>query len=86
MRGWLAEWMCDIDVAILSFMLASVMTKAMDGEDEIQRVISLSSWTQIESFSFLFTKLKEKQSEKMSVKWKPGVNSRLREENDGKRP
>ena len=78
--------MCDINIAILSFMLASVMTKAVDGKDEIWRVISLSSWTCIESFSFLFTKLKEKQSEKISVKWKPEVNSRLRGENDGKMP
>ena len=86
MREWLAECMCNIEVAISFLMLASVITRAVDGEEEIQRTISLSSWTQILSFSFLLTKLKEKWSEKLSVKWKPGVNSRLRRENDGKIP
>ena len=69
--------MCNIDIAILFLMLASVMTRAVDGEEEIQRTISSSSCTRILSFSFLLTKLKEKWSEKLSVKQKPGVNSWL---------
>ena len=77
MRGWLAKCIWDIDVAISFLMLALVMTKAIDGEEEIQRTILLSSWAYILSFSFLLTKLKEKWSEKLSVIWKP-------EEKDGK--
>ena len=69
--------MCNIDIAILFLILASVMTRAVDGEEEIQRTISSSSCTRILSFSFLLTKLKEKWSEKLSVKQKPGVNSWL---------
>ena len=78
--------MCDIDVAISFLILASITMRAEGGEEEIQRTISSSSCTQILSFSFLLTKLKEKQSEKLSVKRKPEVNSWLREENDGRIP
>ena len=86
MRGWLATYKCDTDVMISFLMLASVTTKAMVGEEEIRRTISSSFWTRKLSFSFLLTRLKEKQSEKLSVKWKPGVNSWLRGEKDGKIP
>ena len=86
MREWLAKYMWDIDVAISFLMLASVMTKAIDGEEEIWRTISSSFWAHILSFSFLLTKLKEKQSEKLSVIWKLGVNSGLRGEKDRKIP
>jgi len=67
--------MCKIDVAISFLMLASVTIRAVFGEEEIQRTILLSSCARILSFSFLLVKLKEKQSEKMSDKQKPGVNS-----------
>jgi len=67
--------MCEIDVAISFLMPASVTIRAVFGEEEIQRTKSLSSCAWILSFSFLLTKLKEKQSEKMSDKRKPGVNS-----------
>ena len=82
MREWLAECMYDIDVVISFLMLASITMKAVDGEEEIRRTISSSSCTQILSFSFLLTKLKEKWSEKLSVKQEPGVNSWLRGENN----
>ena len=75
--------MYNINIAISFLILASVTIKAMDREKEIRRTISSSSWMRILSFSFLLTKLKEKQSEKLSVKQKPGVNSQLREENNG---
>jgi len=60
--------MCEIDVAISFLILASVTIRAVFGEEEIQRTISLSSCTWILFFSFLLTKLKEKRSEKMSDK------------------
>ena len=55
--------MCDIDVAISFLMLALVTTKAVDEEEEIWRTISSSFWAHIWFFSFVLTKLKEKQSE-----------------------
>ena len=69
--------MCEIDVAISFLMLASVTIRAEFGEEEIYRTMSSSScvWVLSLSFSFLLAKLKEKQSEKMSDKQKPGVNS-----------
>ena len=62
--------MCEMDVAILFLMLASVMIRTVFGEEEIQRVMLSSSCAQILSlsFSFLLVKLKEKRSEKMSNK------------------
>ena len=66
-----------MDVAISFLMLVSVTIKAVFGEKEMQRAISSSSCAQILSLSlsFLLVKLKEKRSEKMSDKRKPGVNS-----------
>ena len=81
--GWLAECTCKIDVAMSFLILASVTTKAVDREEEIWRTISLSSWIWVLSFSFLLVKLKEKWLEKLSDKWKPGVNSWFRGEKDG---
>ena len=54
--------MCEMDVAILFLMLASVMIRTVFGEEEIQRVMLSSSCAQILSlsFSFLLVKLKEK--------------------------
>ena len=85
-RGWLAMCKCNIDVVMLFLILASVMTKAVVGEEEIWRTILSSFWTRKLSFSFLLTRLKEKQSEKLSVKRKPGANFQLRGEKDGKIP
>ena len=61
--------MCEIDVAISSLMLVSMTTRAVWGEKELQRTILSSSCAQILTFYFLFllTKLKENQSEKLSV-------------------
>ena len=80
--------MCEMDIAILFLMLASVTIKAVFGEEEIQRAISSSScaWILSLSFSFLSAKLKEKRSEKISDKQKPGVNFWWRGEKDGKMP
>ena len=86
--GRFAMWICKIDVAILILMLASVITRAVWGKEELWRTILSSSWAQILSFdfSFLLTKLKEKWSEKLSIIWLPGENSELRGEKDGKIP
>jgi len=58
-----------MDVAILFLILASIMIRAVFGEEEIQRAILSSSCAQIVSlsFSFLLAKLKEKQSEKCLI-------------------
>ena len=57
--------------------LASVTIRTVFGEEDIQRTILLSSYVRILSLSFPFlsAKLKEKQSEKISDKQKPEVNS-----------
>ena len=83
-KGWFAECMWDIDVAISFLMLASVTTRAIDGEEERWRTISLSFWKRILSFSFLLAKLKEKQLKKLSVIWESGANFRWRSEKEGK--
>ena len=87
-RGLFTKWICDIDVAQLFLMLASVTMRAVWGEEETQRTISLSSWMRVLFFvfSFLLTKLKEKRSEKLSIIWWPGENLILRGEKDGKIP
>ena len=79
-------WMCKIDVAILCLMLASIITRADWGKEELFRTISSSSWAWVLyfSFSFLLTKLKQKQLENSFVIQRPGENSGLRGENDGK--
>ena len=85
MRGELAWCTCAIEVAMLSLILALVTTRA-DERREFQRTKLLSFWAQMLSFSFLSTKLKEKQSEKMSkIHW-PGINSWWRGANEGKMP
>ena len=69
-------------------MLASIITRADWGEEELLRTISSSSWEWVLyfSFSFLLTKLKQKQLENLSIIQRPGENSGLRGENDGKIP
>ena len=87
--GWFAEWICEIDVAMLFLMLASVITIAKWGDEEFHKTISSSSWAQVFlgflSFSLL-TKLKEKRLEKLSIMRQPGKNSGSRGEKDGKIP
>ena len=86
--GWFAMCMCDIDAVILFLMLASVMTRAVWGDEELWRTMVSSSWAQILFFSlsFLVAKLKERQSEKISMMYKPGTNFWLRGEKEGKMP
>jgi len=82
-------WTCDIDVAISFLMLASVMMRAVKGDKELWRTMLSSSCVQVLSFfslSFLVTKLKEKQSGKISMMQELGENSWLRGEKDGKMP
>ena len=78
--GWFAMWMYNIDVTMSFLMLASVIMRAVWCEEEFRRIILSSSWVWILSFScsFLLTKLKENQSEKLSIIWEPGKNSGLR--------
>ena len=67
-------------------MLASITMMAVDGEEEDQKTISLSSWKQILSFFFLLAKLKEKQSEKLSINREPRASSRWKDEKKEKIP
>ena len=80
--------MCKTDIAMSFLMLASVITSVDWGKEELLRTMSSSSWVQVLyfSFSFLLTKLKEKQLENSSIIRRPGENSGLRGENDGKIP
>jgi len=64
-----------MDVAILFLMLASVTTMAVDGERDDSITILSSCWKQILSFFSLLHKLKEKQSENLSIILKPGESS-----------
>ena len=89
MIGRLATWMCDIEVAMLFLMLASVMMRAVWGDEELRRTMLSSSCARIWSFfsfSFLITKLKEKRSGKISMIQEPGKNFQSSSEKDGKIP
>ena len=79
-------WTCEIDVAISCLMLASIIMRADWGEEKLLRTMSSSSWARVLyfSFSFLLTKLKQKRLENSSIIRRPGENSGLRGENDGK--
>ena len=52
--GWLAMWMCEIDIAISFLMLASVMMRAVRGNEELWRTMLSSSCVQVLSFFFLY--------------------------------
>jgi len=67
--------MYEMDVAMSFLMLASVTTMAMDMEEDDSKTILLSCWRWILSFFSLLDKLKEKQSEKLSMILEPGENS-----------
>ena len=73
---------------MLCLMLASVITRADWGEEELLRTMLSSSWARVLyfSFSFLLTKLKQKRLENLSVIRRPDENSELRGENEGKIP
>ena len=75
-------------MAILFLMLASVIMIAEQGVEEKRRTISSSSWARefLDFSSFLFTKLKAKQSENLSMIQCPGENSESRGEKEGKIP
>ena len=83
-KGLLTIWMCAMEVAMLFLILASVAIRVTKGDKENSKVSLSSSWTQ-NLMSFLLSHtLKEKWSEKMSIILKPGENSELRGEKEGK--
>ena len=85
MRGELAWCTCTTEMAMLSLILVLVTMRADEGR-EFWRTNLSSSWAWMLSFSFLSTKLKEKQSENLSeIRW-PGVYSWWRGANEGKMP
>ena len=63
----LAMCTCEMDIAILFLMLASITIMAVEEEENDSRTILSSCWKWISSFLFLVAKLKEKWSEKLSI-------------------
>ena len=78
-------WTCEIEVAILFLMLASVMTRAWKGllEDSIAKSSSWWTWDLRLSSLYLLNKWNEKQLEKMSIILHPEENSGLRGSKEG---
>ena len=74
-NGQLAMCTCEMDVAMSFLMLASITIIAMEGEKDDSRTILSSCWKRILSFLFLIAKLKEKQSEKLSIILEPRESS-----------
>jgi len=73
-----------IDVATLFLMLASDAMMVTDKDENDSKTISLSNWMHdLSSFSLL-NKLKEMQSEKLSITLRLGENSKFKGLNDGK--
>ena len=70
--GWLVKCIYEIEVVMSFLMLASITTMAVDkNKDDL--ITILSSWSnQNLSFFPLLFKLKEKQSEKLSIILEPG--------------
>jgi len=64
-----------MDVAMLFLILASDMTMAVDMEEDDSRITLFSCWQWILLFSFLIDKLKENQSENLSMILEPGESS-----------
>ena len=75
-NGWLAMCICEIDVAMLFLMLASDTMMAVELDKDASRTILSSCWHQVFLFLFLIDKLKEKQSEKLSIILEPRESSR----------
>jgi len=65
-----------MDVAMLFLMLASVTMMATDKEEDDSKTILSSCWRQILLFFPLLDKLKDKQSEKLSMILEPRESSR----------
>ena len=78
--------MCDINIAMLFLMLASITTMAMNGEEDDCRTILSSCWKRNLSFFSLLAKLKENWSGELSTILEPEKSSGWRGENEGKTP
>ena len=83
--GLLWIWMCEMEVAILFLMLASMITSTLDGVLEDSRAKLSSCWLYNLRFwlLYLLNKQKEKQLLKMSIILWPGENSGFRGSNEG---
>ena len=75
--------MCDIDIVMLFLILVSVITMAIDGEEDDCKTILSSCWKHSLSF-FLLAKLKENFSGKLLTILEPRRSSGWRGENNGK--
>ena len=77
---------CNINIAVLFLMLASVTTMAVDGEldDSMTMLLSWHAWF-LSSFCLL-CKLNTIQSEKLSITLWPGESLKWREEKERKIP
>ena len=83
-KGLSTIWMYAIEMAILFLILASDVTIATNGDKEDSKTKSSISWAH-NLMSFLLSWiLKEIHSEKLSIILKPGENSELRGEKEGK--
>ena len=85
-NGWLAMCTCEMNVAMLFLMLASDTMIVVELNKDASRTILSSCWQQIFLFLFLIDKLKENQSEKLSIILEPGESSGWRGEKEGKIP
>ena len=84
--GLLKMWMCAMDKAILFLTLASVVTRALENEEEDSIAKVSSCWRQDlkEGSLLLLKEWKEKQLEKVSITLLPGWSSGLSGSNAGK--
>ena len=83
-KGLSTIWICTMEVATLFLMLTSDATIATDGNEEDPKTKLFSSWAHNLMSFLLFWILKEICSEKLSIILKPGENSKLRGEKEGK--
>jgi len=74
-NSWLAMCTCEMNVAMLFLILASDTMIAVELDKDASRTILSSCWQQIFLFLFLINKLKENQSEKLSIILEPGESS-----------
>ena len=73
--GWLVKCTCEIEVVML-FLILTFITMIAVNKDKDDLMTILSSWSsQILSFFSLLFKLKEKQSEKLSIILEPRKSS-----------
>ena len=73
-----------IDIAILFLILASDAMMVTDKDEKDSKTILLSNWVHDLSSFFLLNKLREMQSEKLSITLRPGENSEFKGLKDGK--